>query len=208
MYDVYLHENKIEHSHEVPVEGLPYIADFRLSDRFVEVAGMMHYRKYHQKFDRKMGDYARAGVSVQYLFEHDVRRLYATCSSSFTTAERICVDCGKKTIDIVNLKCRPCNRRQWGRDNSIKAICSQCEQVFDRKAGTEALYCSRKCYWRSMESNWPAWEWIDERLKMQSVRSLALELGVKPNSFYMRLRRRPEVLTAGRERSTKMESGR
>ncbi len=47
MYDTYLHENNIEHKHEVKIG--PYIADVKIGNEYHEIAGMIGYPKYNKK---------------------------------------------------------------------------------------------------------------------------------------------------------------
>jgi hypothetical protein len=195
--DAFLHWSSIGHEHEVRVGRLPYIADFRLEDgTYIEVAGMMQYPRYHKKFDKKMLDYAINGVSVIYLFAHDVNRIFFDCPVELKVLyERVCGECGKQDNDLVNLMCRPCSRKKWGKANAVESKCLRCEKSFMRPAGSpRAKYCTRECYWSSLRKQSQPTEWFIEQSKLKSISSLALENGIEPNCLYARIRRFKEKL--------------
>jgi hypothetical protein len=107
MYDAWLHWCGIEHSHEVPVEGLPYKADFEVGDHFVEIVGMMNFIKYSQKYVKKRQAYELAGLRVTWLTADEVEQIYQGCEIALNIrSERVCSDCGKKTHDLVRGVCR------------------------------------------------------------------------------------------------------
>lgn len=195
--DAALHWKGVEHEHEVHVPGLPYIADFKISDgSYIEVAGMMRYPRYHQKLDKKMGDYQRNGVKVQYLFHHDVQRMWEGCPLPVLSVERRCSDCALVTMEIVNGRCRPCNRKHWGAENAKTETCAMCREAFLQKGGTAAKFCSRTCYWKSLEFSWPSWEDIDRELQTKTVAQVAREIGVEANTLHQRLYRRKRRSTS------------
>ncbi len=190
--DAVFHWKGTAHEHEVNVPGLPYRADFKMADgSYVEVAGMMNFQRYHQKLDKKMGDYQKHGITVRYLFDSDVHRMWEGCPLPIIAVERKCLDCGLVTIDLSSGRCRPCSRRKWGIDNATEEICTQCQKTWLRKGGSEnAKFCSRRCYWKSLEHPWPSWEELDKELTTKSVAQVARDLGVKANALHQRLYRR------------------
>ena len=191
MYDAWLHGHSIEHLHEVRVEGLPYKADFRVGDQFIEIVGMLHFAKYAQKYALKRQAYERAGIKVTWLTSDDVERLYQGCEVAIKIRpERVCLDCGTKTHDLVRGVCRNCYMRRWHRSGEKTLNCLQCGKPFTRNESASQKYCSHVCYSQSLELEWPSWDWIDDQIKTKSIRQVAFAIGVNPNALYMRLRRR------------------
>lgn len=195
MYDAYLHWQSIEHQHEVRVGDLPYIADFKVGQQFVEIAGMRNFAKYERKLKLKREAYELAGVPVKWLSPEDIEELYASCPVEVKFREkRYCERCGKQTHDLVKNVCRKCYMHVWREEKSNEvAICQQCGHEFTRPAGSpDQKFCSHECYASSIEFDWPSWEWIVEQLKTTSVRQLAFRIGIKPTTMYMHLRRRKQ----------------
>jgi len=191
MYDAWLHWRNIGHSHEVPIEGLPYKADFQVGDQFVEIVGMLNFIRYSQKYVKKRQAYERAGLRVTWLTADEVKQIYQGCEIALNIrSERVCSDCGKKTHDLVRGVCRICYMRRWHKSGRKAINCAYCGKQFDRNESTSQKYCSHKCYSRSLELEWPSWEWIDEQIETKSIRQVAFTIGVNPNALYMRLRRR------------------
>jgi hypothetical protein len=187
MYDAYLHAHGLTHQHEVSVPGLPFIADFRVTDEFVEIAGMTAFARYRAKYEAKRAAYERAKVRVRWLFVSDVEDLFRNCSIPLRFRPgRECHDCRKPTCDLVRGVCRPCYMRRW-HGSGDGAGCASCGARISRKG---ARFCSRKCYWRSLELELPSWEELDVRLAQKPIRQVAIDLGVNPSMLYMRLRRR------------------
>jgi hypothetical protein len=52
MYDAWLHSEQIAHEHEVPIAGLPYIADFRVAGEYIEIAGMIRFPRTEKSSNR------------------------------------------------------------------------------------------------------------------------------------------------------------
>ena len=189
MYDAWLHREQIAHEHEVPITGLPYVADFRVAGEYVEIAGMLGFPRYAEKYESKRAAYARASISVRWLYPADVEALFADCALrlNFRTI-RCCADCGVHTHDLVKTVCRICYMRRWrfvaGEDKS----CAECGCEFNHRE--QRRFCSHACYSKSLELAWPDWQELDRRLAEKSIRQVAFDLGVRPSTLYMRLRRR------------------
>jgi len=193
MYDAYLHWKHIPHEHEARIDGLPYIADFKLADEYVEIAGMLHYPRYQEKFLLKKKAYQEANIPVTWLVIEDVERLYSTCPIPLKfRVQRTCLDCGKQTHDLVKGVCRTCYMIQWHKQEIYQSICEICGKIFSYHDNDRPKYCSRPCYWKSLEFDWPSWEWIDEQLQHMSIRQLAIQMRVKYTALYMRIRRRKQ----------------
>ena len=192
-YDAWLHWRGVGHEHEVPVPGLPYIADFRVGGVFIEIAGMEGFGRYDAKLKRKQEAYLNFGIRVSWLTRDLVDRLFQDCPVPLRFRERTCSHCGKAIHDLVNGMCRQCNRKSWGMRNAVRKTCEQCGKAFNSPAGqSNQRFCSRPCYWESLEGAWPSWDELDARLQGKSIRQVALELGVKPPTLYKRLRRRKQ----------------
>lgn len=193
MYDAYLHWKQIPHEHEVKMDGLPYIADFKTEDRYIEIAGMLHYPRYREKHVLKRRAYEEAGIAVTWLTIEDVEHLYSECPIPLKfRVQRECLDCGKQTHDLVKGVCRTCYIHRWHRQEVYTSTCATCGKSFFYHDNGDPKYCSRSCYWKSLEFDWPSWEWIDEQLRHMSIRQLAIQMKVKYTALYMRIRRRKE----------------
>lgn len=190
MYDAYLHWQGLQHEHEVHIEDLPYVADFKVGDIYVEIVGMTRFVKYGIKYAHKRRCYEEAGVRVRWLQPMEVDALYRDCPVDLRfRSERRCLDCSKETHDLVKGVCRTCYMKRWHR-TGVERACLWCGATFVWSGDRNRKYCSHACYARSLEFDWPSWEWIDEQLKTMSIRQLALRMGVQPSALYMRLRRR------------------
>jgi hypothetical protein len=189
MYDAYLHWKNIPHKHEVKIPNLPYIADFQLENHFVEIAGMTHFKKYERKLELKREIYTKNNIPVVWLSCEDVEALFRDCTIPLKFREnRACEVCGQVTYRIIKNLCKDCYMDLWRIQQSELVTCEYCGTQFNRIDNRK--FCSHSCYSKSLELDWPSWEWIDEQLKSTSIRQLAIQLGVKPPSMYMRLRRR------------------
>lgn len=190
-FDAWLHWKGIDHRHEVRVPGLPYIADFEIRGVFIEIVGMVGFRRYENKVAVKRAAYERCNIRTVWLTPTMVGRMFRECPLPLRFRGRQCTSCGIATHQVVRGMCRPCNRRRWGTANARKVSCDTCGVPFEQSAGNpEQRFCSHACYSRSLELSWPSWEAIDARLKSISVCGLAIELGVGPTALYNRLRRR------------------
>lgn len=188
MYDAWLHNENMAHAHEVSVPGTRFIADFLVGDEFVEIAGMLAFTRYRAKYERKRRTYRDAQIAVRWLSSQDVERLYAECPIPLRfRSERVCLDCGKATHDLVKAVCRPCYMKRWHLDEAAPRTCRNCRREFNRQGN---VFCSRPCYWASLELEWPSWEELERLLSEKPIRQVALDLGVRPSTLYMRLRRR------------------
>lgn len=195
-YDAYLHWKGVNHSHSVRVGDLPFVADFLVENHlYVEITGMRGYEPYERKLERKKIEYASVGVACLFLNAEDVERAFVGCPLELKISpNRICTQCGEKSRRMANGLCHVCARRKWGHENGSECICEGCGETFIFPAGStgSGRFCGYGCYWKSLEFDWPSWEWIDEQLATKSIRQLAAELDVKYTSLYMRIRRRKE----------------
>jgi hypothetical protein len=188
MYDAWLHDQDLPHEHEVRVPGMRFVADFRVEDEFVEVAGMIAFGRYRAKYERKRRAYEEAAIKVRWLSCLEVERLYADCGTAVRfRSERRCLACGKATHDLVKAVCRPCYMKLWHVNEGQPRICRHCGLEF---RGHGRVFCSLSCYWASLELDWPSWEELDRRLGAKPIRQVAIDLGVRPSTLYMRIRRR------------------
>jgi hypothetical protein len=199
-YDAYLHWRGVLHQHGVRIPNLPYIADFLIEDSlYLEVVGMRRFAKYEEKFQRKLEAYRDEGLACLFLLPEDVEKAFGGCPLEIKVCpDRVCKECLAASIKLINGLCSRCSRRKWGRDNGSECICEGCGEGFVLPAGStgSGRFCGYDCYWKSLEADWPSWEWIDEQLESKSIRQLAIEMGVKYTSLYMRIRRRRERASA------------
>jgi hypothetical protein len=188
MYDARLHHEKLPHAHEVGVPGTRFVADFLVEDEFVEIVGMVNFTRYRTKYERKRRAYADAAINVRWVSSSEVERLYAECPLALRfRSERRCDDCGEETHDLVKAVCRRCYMKRWHANEAAARMCGHCGRDVRRK---ESVFCSRACYWASLELDWPAWEELDGLLSNKSIRQVAIDLGIRPSTLYMKLRRR------------------
>lgn len=206
-YDAWLHWRKIEHRHEVPVLDGRYIADVVLEDdTIVEIAGMIGYARYATKCRLKRAAYAEAGIAVRWLTATDVDKLFQQGHLELRfRVERRCAECDLATHDLVRGRCRTCYMRRWHLENAVESICRQCGVGYQR-AGVGTGFCSRGCYWSSLELEWPPWSVIDALLQENSVADVARRLGVKSDTLNMRVHRRRKRLAAS-DRCSSTPSG-
>lgn len=187
MYDAWLHSQGIEHRHEVRLRELGVVADFQVGDEFVEVVGMVGYPRYDARLAEKKRLYADAGLKVRYVTRQEARELYTACGVEVVVREqRLCSSCGKANHDLVKGLCRsPCYMDHW-REQAPSRKCEKCGVDFPDGNG-DGKFCSRRCYWQSMRQDMPPEEWFIEQSKTKSIRQLALELGLNPNTVHMRI---------------------
>jgi hypothetical protein len=189
MFDAWLHDCRKPHQHEVRVPGLPYIADFLVDGEYIEIVGMATFRRYAMKHDAKRRAYAAAEVPVRWLYPTDVETLFARCCLSLRfRSQRICADCGKQTHDLVKGVCRVCYMPRWRAGQTALLSCAECGR--ESRSAEPRRFCSRSCYWASLELGWPGWEELDRRIEEKPIRQVAFDLGIQPDTLYMRLRRR------------------
>lgn len=191
MYDAVLHDRGVDHEHEVPFPTLGVIADLVVGGVATEITGMTGFARYDARLTRKREAYVAGGVEVMWLSSNDVVREYRTCSRQVLYRPRTCSACGEPVRALVKGTCRPCRLKAWRVENSTPRTCEQCQESYDAPAGApSSTYCSRRCYWASMELSWPSWEEVDALLATRSVAATASEIGVKPATLAMRLHRR------------------
>jgi hypothetical protein len=190
MYDAYLHDKNIVHQHEAHVPNTSYIADYLIDATYFEIAGMTQYIRYREKLEKKKQVYQDLNIPVVWIEPDSIKPLFATCKTSLKVAPtRICKDCGIHTYDIVKGYCREnCYMKHW-RKKGITKLCLTCGKAFTSNKGAFRSFCSHKCYSESMELKWPSWDDLKSRLKEKSIRQVAFDLGIKPSSLYMHIRR-------------------
>jgi len=172
----------------VPVEGVDAVADFCVNDEYVEIVGMIEFQRYRERHERKRFAYESAGVRVRWVYPDEVERLFASSSTVLRfKAERECAECGVETYDLVKTLCRTCYMRRWHTSAAARK-CVQCGSAF-RDAETQR-FCSRSCYWKSMELDWPDCATLDRLLSQKPIFAVAADLGVRPSTLYLRRRRR------------------
>lgn len=198
MYDAYLHWQGIPHQHEVAVEGLQYIADFYVNGMYIEIAGMKEFAKYYKKYEKKRQAYKEFDICVLWLDKHDVTKLYIGCPIELNIdPKRKCKLCGKYNHNLVEGYCKgTCYMKMW-REQGQQVICENCSKPFNQPPGSDQKFCSHKCYSESQELEWPSWEWLAEAIKRKSIRQVAFDIGVKPSSLYMHIRRRKQRNNGG-----------
>jgi hypothetical protein len=166
MYDAYLHSKQVTHEHEVPIPTLPYIADFRTDEVYIEIVGMTGFEKYAQKQQSKLRACAAAGIQIEWLNPAQVEELYRNCGIPLQfRVQRRCSDCDAETHDLVRGVCRKCYIRRWHSIQRVVGVCKHCGHKFTHDGSSKRGFCSQFCYHRSMELAWPSWDWIDEQLK-------------------------------------------
>jgi hypothetical protein len=189
MFDACLHDRGTVHKHEIPVPGLPYVADFMVGERFVEIVGMSSFSRYREKLRLKRRAYQAAKLDVRWIFPQEVESAFESCAVRLRFRfERRCADCGLRTQDLVKRVCKPCYMRRWHSSVGVNRECRHCRARFLASDGQRL--CSRRCYWSSLELDWPDWSELDSRLAAKPASQVARDLGVKPSALYMRLRRR------------------
>lgn len=191
MYDAYLHWKEILHKHEVKIQETRYIADIQLDDRYVEIAGMLQFKKYREKYEKKRAELKEKQIPVEWLTIEDVEKLYENCPIEVKfRVLRKCIECGKEEKRILKGYCSSCYMKVWHSQDVYTSVCEKCGKSFTHHDDDHPKFCSRKCYWKSLEFDWPAWEWIDEQREHMSIRQLAIKMNVKYTALYMRIRRR------------------
>ena len=193
MYDSYLHWKNIYHEHEVKVESLPYRADFKTQDGYIEIAGMMSYKKYALKYETKRAAYKKANIAVKWLFTDDVEALYKDCPIKIKLCTgRICFKCGKEEYDLALGLCSCCYMTVWREKTGQNTTCVLCSTNFKKVKSSKQRFCSYSCYWRSRRLDWPSWKWLLEEMEGKSIRQIAFGLKIKPGALYMHIRRARE----------------
>lgn len=190
MYDACLHASNCKHEHEVPIPNTSRVADFRVDGCFIEIAGMLGFAKYTKKHLAKRQELERFGVNVAWLTREQVSARFKKCPVSLrVVASRVCEMCNKHTYDLVKGVCRKCYMKQWHAEHGTPKVCEWCGESFV-STNEKAKFCSHAHYAKSLELDWPSWEWIDEQCEKRPVRQVAFDMGVKPGTLAMRLHRR------------------
>ena len=190
MYDAILHWQNIPHKHQVPVTGTRYRADFWVSGRYVEVVGMLSVPTYREQYERKCTAYDAIGIAVDWLFSTDVVNLYSGCPLPLKSSPTaICKNCGKNTYDRVKDLCRQCYMIQWRKEHGEFHLCEYCGRQFS-STNDKARFCCHEHYANSLRGNWPSWQWLSDEMEKKPVYQIALDIGKKPSSLYMHIRRR------------------
>lgn len=192
-YDAYLHWKSIEHTHEIPIAGTKYTADFKIGERYIEIAGMTSYTRYREKYEVKRKIYNELGIDVVWLSSKDVNILFSDCQIRLKTRINcVCEDCGLNTYDLVKNVCRKCYIRRWHKSDKYSIICAQCTSQF-YTGDKNRKFCSLGCYHKSLKLNDSLdMSWVHEQMKSKSIRSIAQQAGIKTPTLYMRLRRESE----------------
>jgi hypothetical protein len=190
-YDAWLHDNDIEHLHEQEVPGIKgkCRADFRVGNTFVEIAGMIGYKKYALRWAKKCELYTSAGVEWKAVYEEEVERVYASCKTEVIFVKRCCAKCGEAIKVSLDGMCRKCHRKAWGQKNATLVDCDYCGKKYSRTAGSElGKFCTRKCYWNSLRnSHLPSDEDLAMELQGATAPILAEKYGVKANTINKRV---------------------
>jgi hypothetical protein len=192
-YDAWLHASSISHSHEQPVKEVDgkCIADFVIEGEYVEIAGMIGFKKYQERWKRKCQLYNQRGVRWRAVYEDEVEKLFKNCGTAIIYVKRECSSCGVQLTVSFDGECRNCHRKTWGLRNSTPSICPQCNETFPLKAGAEnGKFCSRKCYWESLrDDRLPDDSQLSKELEMNTGAELSRKYKVKATNIYMRMRR-------------------
>jgi hypothetical protein len=189
MYDAWLHAQSTPHEHEVRVPQLPYIADFYVASEYIEVVGMGRFGRYAKKHEAKRRAYEATSLPVQWLYPADVEALFADCHVALRyRTRRLCEDCGKETHDLVKGVCRRCYMPRWRRATDDVRSCEQCNRDFITREPRR--FCSHSCYAKSLELCWPDWDELERRIAEKPIRQVAFDLGVRPGTLSMRIRRK------------------
>lgn len=188
MYDVYLHENNIQHEHEVKVG--PYIADIRIGNGYHEIAGMIGYPRYNKKYKEKKQFYSKNNINVKWLFVDDIEKLYKTCKTEMIFREKICEDCKTNTFDMVKNVCRICYMKRW-HDKGQHQTCERCKKCFVSPDNDGRKFCSHQCYSKSLSRNGTDYASVLAELEQtgEAVHAYAKRNNIPPGRLYTMLRR-------------------
>ncbi len=187
-YDAYLHDKGIDHEHEVRLPGM--VADFKVGEAFHEIVGMMPYKKYAERHEEKKEMYKKLNLQILWIFPKDIDRLFRCClKTKLKFRERICLDCGTKTLDMVKNVCRNCYMKKW-HDKGEQKTCGTCGKMFISPEKDNRKFCSHVCYSDTLKK-------IDYGSILQevekaekSIMAIAIENNIKPSTLYMILRRK------------------
>ena len=178
-FDAYLHWKNIPHKHEVKIKELPYIPDFQIDDYYVEVACMRGYGPYDKRMKMKQEEYIKYNLDVKWLNCENVNNLFKFCDVELKFRKRVCQNCGQQITEkgkFSAVLCRICYKKKMYWSHKIKNKCSYCQKIFYR--GTKRKFCSRLCFSKDLEKEWPTLKYIEEALKIKSKTQIAKEIGV------------------------------
>ncbi|MCW5313161.1 hypothetical protein GTQ43_04825 [Nostoc sp. KVJ3] len=190
MYDAVLHEQGIEHSHEVPVPNTNFKSDFKINDTFIEIAGMLNFNKYKEKYLKKKAAYKQLGINVVWLEIEQLEILFINCNLLIKFRENTgCKLCGYNSIKLVKDICHKCYCKTWikATDHEI-GICGFCQKQFPQYS-RDSKFCSRQCYWNSMKLDLPSIDWLESEISATSMSEVAAELGVNYYTLHKKLYR-------------------
>lgn len=189
MFDCYLHWKRIKHEHEVNVDLLPYVADFKISNKYFEIFGMFGFKKYEDRKNEKIKAYKENNIFYKSISITTIEKLYKICPVKVIfNIERKCQVCGKETYNIIKNLCKNCYMKSYHRSAIIISTCKICKEPIQGDYKKE--YCGYECYWESLRTNkLPPDNELLEILKNKSIRKLGKELGVSPSSISSRAKR-------------------
>ena len=188
MYDAYLHWKDIKHDHEVPVEFLPFIADFKIGNKFVEIFGMKGFSVYDAKMRRKKKAYRKHHINFEEMPLKTIETLYQNCPLRVNYRDKSCEKCGKTQHRIVKGYCYPCYMKLYHERPLYDIVCKKC----GKKISMDHLqqYCSYRCYWDdNTRITWPSLADFKNMLTNNSMRGVARLLGVTLSSVQRRIRK-------------------
>jgi hypothetical protein len=190
MYDAVLHEKGIEHLHEVPVPNTNFQSDFKINDTFVEIAGMLNYSKYKEKFLKKKAAYEQLGVNVVWLEIEKLEILFSNCNLSLNFRKNTgCKLCGSQSLQLVKSICNKCYCKTWKQATDRQtSLCGFCQKQYPQYS-PDSKFCSRECYWNSMKLDLPSIDWLERAIAAKGLTEVAAELGVDYYTLHKRLYR-------------------
>lgn len=149
MYDCFLHECNIPHEHEVSLKewGSNYIADFKVDDCYIEVAGMENFKNYDAKRALKENFYRDKGLKVIWLEPSDVKIIYSRCNKIKVNFKesKTCIECNREVLNLnLNMCCRCYKVFQTRRQGNHTCICRYCGKEFIGAKKTSRT-CNKKC---------------------------------------------------------------
>lgn len=145
MYDAYLHELGVAHTHEpVIVQHRKYRADFKVGNLFIEVRGMSGYKDYDSKQIPKILLYEEQNFKVIWLSSNTVQKLYKKCKTYTVICRepKVCSECSAPSLKLSKGMCRTCYSSCIYRDKVIENRCITCDQLFKGYPGKK--YCGTK----------------------------------------------------------------
>lgn len=190
MYDAVLHEQDIEHLHEVPVPHTSFKSDFMIDDSFIEIAGMLNFSKYREKFLKKKATYEKLEIKVIWLEIEKIELLFNSCKLPLKFREGTeCKICGCQTLKLVKDICHKCYSKSWRQSTDRDlGVCAFCQKQFIQYS-LDSKFCSRECYWNSMKMNLPSMEWLENAISQKGLSQVASELGINYYTLHKRLYR-------------------